>query len=457
MKALSDLRKLDFSNLHQIYTACYAFPFNILTIKVSLITMKKLLTLLAIVSVSTVCRANGTGNSNEKTNNYFSKDKPTLADSSKVQIPVIAILAIPENITNVYRYKELRASGITQSYYSFSNADAVQAALDVAQKTGLKIFVACPEITRDPETTVRRFMNHPALAGYFLADEPSNDKFSKLAVLVKTIRAIDDKHICYINLFPIYQTAKYMGVNSYKAYLNNFIKKVPTQILSFDNYPITGSTKDAIRPEWYENLELISEASKSSGRPFWGFALSVAQRPYPVPTLGALRLQVFSNLAYGAQGIEYFTYWTPSTPQFHTAAIGTDGRQTEVYKSLQQINKEIRDLSGVFLGAEVVSVAHTGNKLPTGTKPLGVLPKPITLLKTGDMGAVVSILKNNGKTYLVIVNHDFTSDIDLTIKCLPGVNRIMKDGSSVSQNQATDIYKIEAGDVAIFSWPNSLN
>ena len=41
------------------------------------------------------------------------------------------------------------------------------------------------------------------------------------------------------------------------------------------------------------------------------YALSVAYGDHPVATSGQLRLQVYSDLAYGAQAIQYFTYWTP--------------------------------------------------------------------------------------------------------------------------------------------------
>jgi hypothetical protein len=419
--------------------------------------MKKLFLMLLIISIATI--SNGSKKYSPQTlTKYFVKTHPLVTDTLNAtpQIPVIAILAIPENLTNLSRYNQLRASGITESYYHFSNADAMQAALDMGQKAGIKLFVACPELISDPTTTVRRFMNHPALAGYFLSDEPSRKNFYQLGKLVKKIRAIDNKHICYINLFPNYQVEKYMGVKTYDEYVDKFIKEVPSQIISFDHYPITGSTREAVRPSFYKNLETISNVSKKSGRPFWGFVLSVAQRPYPVPTLGALRLQVYSNLAYGAQAIEYFTYWTPSTPQFHTAAIGTDGRQTEVYQSIQQLNKEVKDLSGVFLGAKVVSITHTGN-IPIGTRLLNQLPKPIASLKTDGLGAVVSVMKNKGKSYLVIVNHDFTTPMNMLIRCMPGVSRVKKDGSSDVQNLYTNKVTVEPGDVAIYSWPNTMN
>ena len=53
-------------------------------------------------------------------------------------------------------------------------------ALDTAERVGIRLIVSCPELETEPEATVRRFMNHPATAGYFLRDEPSADDFAEL-------------------------------------------------------------------------------------------------------------------------------------------------------------------------------------------------------------------------------------------------------------------------------------
>lgn len=111
----------------------------------------------------------------------------------------------------------------------------------------------------------------------------------------------------------------------------------------------------------------------------------------------------------------------------------------------------------MFLGAKVVSVNHTGNITPLGTRRLIKLPKSIASLKTDGLGAVVSVMKNKGKSYLVIVNHDFTTSMNLSIKCMPGVSRVQKDGSSVRQNSNINKVIVEPGDVAIYSWPYSVN
>jgi hypothetical protein len=408
--------------------------------------MKKLLApiIIAFVSIFTA--------SNASVKHLTLNAASPIADTSS-QIPILAWIGVPQNQSTLARYQELSAAGITETYYPFSDANAVQTALDLSQKAGVKLIISCPELSRNPETIVKRFMNHPALGGYFLRDEPGGVAFTELGSLVKRIRAVDDNHICYVNLLPNYATPHQFGSNSYQEYLDAYTREVPIQILSFDHYPIIGITKPAMRGNWYSNLEMVSEASKRSGKPFWAFALTVAFTPYPDPTLAALRLQVYSNLAYGAQGIEYFTYWTVTNggvDNFHNAPIARDGSKTATYSQIQQLNKEIKGLSGVFLGAKVVSVAHTGRNIPAGTKPLTQLPRSVSVLKTDGVGAVVSVLQKNNSSYLVIVNRDFTAPMNLTIKCNAGVSRISKDGSSAPQDQNTNTVKIEPGDAAIY-------
>lgn len=371
------------------------------------------------------------------------------------QIPIIAWIGVPQAQSTLERYQELSASGVTLSYYPFTDANAVQTALDLAQKAGVKLIISCPELTRNPEIIVKRFMNHPALAGYFLRDEPKKDAFPELGSLAKRINNIDGKHFCYVNLLPNYASPAQHGANSYKDYLNDYLQEVPVQIISFDYYPIMGLSRPTLRNSWYDNLETVSSASQKSGKPFWAFALTVAFDPYPVATLGALRVQIFSDLAYGAQGIEYFTYWTVTNGgvnNFHNAPIAHDGTKTNVYDEIKQVNNEIKGLSNVFLGAKVISVAHTGRTIPPGTKPLTSLPSSIASLKTDGAGAVVSVLKNGGNSYLVVVNRDFLNSMKLTIKCNAGVSRIMKDGASISQSQNENTIKVEPGDIAIYRW-----
>lgn len=367
------------------------------------------------------------------------------------RIPVLAWHSIPASETTLARYQEMKDAGITTSLSFFPDMDAMANALDVAKKAGVTLIAYCPELKTDPEGTVKRFRNHPAVAAWMLRDEPCRTDFADLATWTRRIRAVDEKHFCYLNLFPNYANEQQLGTKTYQEHVELFVEEVPVQVISFDHYPVIG---DSLRPGWYENLEIISEAARKAEKPFWAFALAVAHGPYPVATVPQIRLQVYSDLAYGAQGIQYFTYWTPVDTQwdFHNGPITADGKRTEVYDRIREVNREIKKLSKVFLGARVLSVTHTGNMIPAGTKPLAQLPDPIKMLKTEGKGAVVSVLENGDKNYLVIVNRDFLSPMKLTLECSPEVKRILKDGSDVPVSAYASTQEVDLGDAVIYRW-----
>ena len=373
---------------------------------------------------------------------------------SSGQIPILAWIGVPQEETTVARYQEMRESGININFSSFTNVEAMAQALKIAQKTGVKMIISCPELKSEPEKTVKQFMHHPAVAGYFLRDEPGRKDFKELSDWAKRIQSIDDKHYCYLNLLPNYANEDQLGVKTYREYVNTFIKEVPLQLLSFDHYPIIGETSESIREHWYENLEIFSDEAAKANKPFWAFALTVSHGPYPIPTLAMLRLQVYSDLAYGAQGIQYFTYWTPKDTQwnFHNGPITLESKRSEVYDKIKVMNGEIQKLAPVFLGAKLVSVAHTGKNIPVGTKRLVSLPKPIQVLETEGLGAVVSVLEKGTDSFLVVVNRDMVKTMKLTIKGDSTVDKVLKDGSLVPADTYMSTIVVEPGDVAIYRW-----
>ena len=113
-------------------------------------------------------------------------------------------------------------------------------------------------------------------------------------------------------------------------------------------------------------------------------------------------------------------------------------------------NQEVQQLAGIFLGAQVISVSHTGSEIPEGTTALGSLPAPIKSLTTSDTGAVVSVLEKGSNQYLVVVNKDFRNVMNLAIDVDGSVSRVLKDGSTVSPDGST--IAVEPGDMVIFTW-----
>lgn len=390
---------------------------------------------------------------------------------SKGTIPRLAWYSIPARETSLQRYQELKEAGITISFSFFSSLKDAEKALEIAQQAGIKIVLSCPELKTAPESTVKKFMRHPAIAGYFLRDEPSRIEFTELGQWAKRIRAIDSTHFCYVNTLPIYaenwqfETPKEqdsLTATTYREYMRSYIKEVPVPFISFDGYCIIG---DSIRANYYENLEIVAEESEKVGKRFWAFALTTASSVpvnYPPPTLAELRFQIYSILAYGAQGVQYFTYWTPGPEEtipwdFNQGPIGLDGKRTVVYDRLRQMNEEVRNLSGVFYGGKVVSVRHIGTSVPKGTKRLQKLPPGIKVLDTHGAGALVATIENENQIYVIVVNRDIRKSLQLTLYGDAALKRVLKDGSIVPADLYTSNMEVDPGDAVIYQLPRSAN
>ncbi|MDR1814465.1 MAG: beta-N-acetylhexosaminidase [Tannerella sp.] len=383
---------------------------------------------------------------------YYKPELQAVTEKKVEEFPIMAWIGVPEEETSVARFRELKESGININFSNYSSMEAVLKALDTAQRAGVKLMPFCPELKDTPEETVRKLMGHPALAGYHLRDEPNAKEFEELAVWTRRIQAVDAVKPCYINLFPNFASpTQYLGAQNYEVYVDSFLNTIPVPFISFDIYPVIEENGvRSLRPEWYDNLELISSVAKARNLPFWAFALSVehgASKRYPLPTAAEIRLQMFSNLAYGAQTLQYFTYWTPW--KGNIAPISDGGKRSAVYDIIKEVNAEIHAFAGVFHGAKMLDVWHTGKEIPAKTKRLATLPEPLTSLDTGDGGAIVSLLENGVNRYLVVVNRDFQQYMSLNITFGKPVKQVQNDGKVTDVSQKL---LVAPGDVAIFTW-----
>lgn len=363
-------------------------------------------------------------------------------------MPIIAYMGVPNTKTSDANFKDFRDCGFDVSLYGYSSLNQLIEACRVADRNGVKVLGHCPETHDLPEHSASILMNEKGFFGYVLQDEPSGERIIELDKEIRKLKSVDDKHCFYINLLPFYTDwiLKLTKTKTYEDYLKTATATSCRQI-SFDHYPVTHK---GLRKDWYYNLEMVRNESLRTKKPFWGFVLSVPHSEYPQPTLATLRLQAYTNLAYGAQAIQYFTYWTPkptSKWDFHNGPISQDGKKTDTYYLVQNMNKELRPIADLFYKAEVTSVNHLA-RVPAHTKRMTSMPANITNLKTdGAQGAIVSQFKKNGKHYMAVVNKDYLNPMNLYIKTKNGVVKINKDLTEVTP---ADTYKVDAGDIILF-------
>jgi len=337
--------------------------------------------------------------------------------SAQETMPIIAYIGVPNNKSTEQNFKDFANCGFNVSLYGYSSLQELITACDIAQRYGIQILGHCPETHETPEKAAAALKDNKGFFGYVLQDEPSAVEIAARQKEISRLKSIDDSHCFYINLHPYYAdwTLKHTKTKTYQDYLNAATATSCRQ-LSFDYYPIT---KDGLREGWYNNLEMIRRQSIKAGIPFWGFVLSVPHADYPQPTMESLRLQVYSNLAYGAQAIQYFTYWTPlpeKVNDYHNGPIDNNGNKTETYYLVQKMNKELKTVAQLFYNAKIKSVHHLG-EIPEGTSRQETTPANIRQLKTiGRKGAIISQFIKDGHQYLAIVNKDHERTMKLHIR-----------------------------------------
>ena len=369
---------------------------------------------------------------------------------TQAAIPIVAYYGIPLEHSNVNRFKEFKEAGFDVSicFYNDTPVDTLIRILNDAQKSGIQLLISSGWVSVQPHVGIPRLKNHPALFGYFLQDEPWPKDIPETTRRYQAMARQDTKKPTYVNLLPDYGDGmpREIKMPPYKEYLQQ-TATIGLPFISFDFYPIM---KSGIRPTWYSCLENIRQESLRTKKPFWAFALCTPHVDYPQPTIEMLRLQVYSDLAYGAQAIQYFTYWTPKPTDdwdFHDGPISLDGQRTKTYDLVKRMNQELRGLLPLFDKAEVLTVNHL-LKIPAGTTKLQRIPVNIRKLKVvGRQGALVSTFRKAGHLYMAVVNKDYESDMKLYISAKSNVTILNKQ---LKETAVKTNYNIGGGDMLLF-------
>lgn len=267
---------------------------------------------------------------------------------------------------------------------------------------------------------MERYKNNPVLVGWEFRDEP---KFADLGIfkdIFNVMTETDPHHLIHVNLVGE-MVKDFVGPSTpdMSAYLDTIQNVFAPGVWSYDFYPIKIVDNNGILiidyNTFFSDFESFSNKASETQRPFWYYCQSVGfsqgRMCKPVPKEEYLRFEVFSALAYGAQGIIYWTYRqcrdVPSINfQYLYGPINISGEKTKVWNAVRNVNNEIKKYNDVFFNADVIEVRHTGKNLYKDTKRLNGSFGAFAAFKSGDSGVLVSRLQNSGKEYVIIVNHD---------------------------------------------------
>ena len=389
------------------------------------------------------------------------------------KIPILGWGTFPQEMASEERYAEAKEAGFTHlTQMCKTHADAKRL-LSYAERAGIKLAIGYAmhgtngimRMTAEAEALTAAAKDSPALGFYYVTDEPHVNMAESIRECVNRYAALDPAHPCYVNLYGAMDEEhqrKFTGCATYGGYLSRLYGIVPLNMVSFDVYPVL-SFKPLekglrlngglviLKERWYETLETASAFAREKGIPMYAFALATAHshhpaNPYPVPTREHLRLQMYSNLAYGAQLLQYFRY----------RAVIPAKKRGPLFELIREMNQEIQARAIVFLGAKLQGAWHTGSKIPLGTRLLDqkAMPPFVKSISAPKHSTVlVSWLKNGGKDYLVVVNRDPNDEMSFMASFAPGSDIVRRDGTRAKADAYEGLFWLDPGDAAVFTAP----
>lgn len=302
-----------------------------------------------------------------------------------------------------------------------------------------------------------------------------NDQFVTLEKYDKYTYNRDQKEAIKEKLYmtcphPIFMGALYCGDFSskaseeYKTYIESFQDNIQPSFWPFFTFTTDNDVTAFPSVDFYRELEIFAMMARYTDSPIWPYIQcqmeTVLGNNLPLDTEPRMRSAAFSAMAYGAQGLVWWTYRSPiaTTGKTLDGLIDRNGNKTPLWNIVKRINTRISAFNLIFNGCRPVECRHAGTTYYAGTCLLKGAIGPVVSLLTGSAGVLVSHISNEGNDYLVIVNHPGAPTQKLTIDFSKqfGIERssIASDGS-ISWNSISS-YNLEinlpAGEMEVFRW-----
>ena len=250
--------------------------------------------------------------------------------------------------------------------------------LELCRAHGLQaiLFDATPEFAAEHH-------GDEAIWGYYVQDEPKAEEFANAGERLAAFQAADPTHPGYINLMA------WMDLDQY-------FQTAKPWFLSYDYYQWWWGSGNH-----FGRLAAHRAAALKAGVPLICWVEGNADKRYERGEAGAgylpdnaarLRQSVYTALAYGLKGIQWFT----------TGLVFTEtGELTESGVDVSRINADLVALGPILVRLRSTDVWHT-SPIPEGEKGLPEDGRIATSAQDLLIGALVD--DEDGAQYLVVVN-----------------------------------------------------
>lgn len=358
-----------------------------------------------------------------------------------------------------------KEAGLTHVETTFTAPSASQTVLDIAEQIGLKVIVQdytrfggfqnwpdrIAATTEDSAKEAVEMFDSPALAGYYIWDEPFLEQFEQVRQDIGIMDRLDPGKIQLVTMLQSYSPDYTWDNGMYKTYLDRYMAEVRPPLLVFDYYVFDHDVDKGVSlydSAMWKDMGYIRLKAKEADIPYWFYIQLIGDIPNNTPgtmTVPRVAVQDYISLAFGVSGISYYNAIE--------GIFDDKGNKNHLYDGVAALNRDILTLGRALLGAESTLVYHTSS-----------LQHDDYLDQLGDSETVETVPADlfigefnapDGGQYLLPVNTDYEKERSgsIRLKASKTVYRIDKaTGQPVLVAESTDAidYQMAAGEGELY-------
>ena len=294
-------------------------------------------------------------------------------------------------------------------------------------------------ISEDPEGVRARFEeavadfgSHPAVLGFHVGDEPTNDLTFKESAMAHKMQLEVAPHLLpHLNFLPYWegQEKTLLKFPSFTEWAQHMADTADLKVLCYDCYAQM-NPEEAGTHTYFTNLRKFMEAADATGITPWTTLLSVGHFRYRCPSEDDLRWQLNTAVASGMKGILwFFIYERTPVSNYRLPPIDEFGERTPTFQALSRVNRHfLHQFGDFFNSAKHISTYHIGKSFGGYELFVPGETNDVILDVTCDHGlpGVVSFFEKDGGRYMAVVNNTTTESGMFKIHVPKGTSRLQR-------------------------------
>lgn len=286
--------------------------------------------------------------------------------------------------------------------------DAMIELIEACEQLGLRLIVYDLRVYSPPENfseeeyaaqvkaAAEDFGKYPAVAGFYLGDEPSKAQFERYRRAIAVLSSVTDKPAFMNFSWCDAHLKDFSGREEYAAFLTRFVRETGLKLVANDRYSCLHAREyepgflELGTDKYFADLNLFRKVACACGVRYWTSLCSVGHWMYRTPDETDIRWQINTAVAHGAEGIQwFFLYQHRFADDYYSYPVDIYGEKSEVYGYLRRHCRTLNDHTAAELGdARFSRVWHT-------EKSYGGTP----LLQRGD--AEIFVCSDHGQCGIV--------------------------------------------------------